>query len=507
MAKIVRVSHPTRGKKLVLGDSDYELFSISVKQKFLLDPDAKISFEDEYGAEVDEDIFQFYCIDVSSPMATAGINSSPASSETSLLFIHLFLFNSDLFNLLEYHISNFFELQIIEAHIQQNNKLEELVRESIINSCVTAQASSTLIKELVAKFIELKGISPTSKDQRIFAKAILLVIPSWRYPGSDDGTDILFDQVGRGGLIQARLRHIHKSINKDKPKAQRKRALPRTEDSSLKRVAVGTEVADSSTLDSIRKLSGLCPKTAENQIKRLMQETLQHRSMLRQTRQLGILNTYNKFLECDFLINYEFSLMHENSVKNFVDIWPAGAPKIVQKGPEVCRTPALQKFLMEEANNWDINISALFTLLHLIPPAPQGQGRGSRSNIGDAKELLVSFFKSGTPLQSILNTWADKKSQPNLACLGDNKKDLTSYFIVCDRKILSIAALNSAEAIDTLFKSHYVFATEYDKNLSGLWNFIQVYLYKLELGTTTLPRKVKQVYSQLASIFDVHQDC
>lgn len=74
-----------------------------------------------------------------------------------MLFIHLFLFNSDLFNLLEYHISNFFELQIIEAHIQQNNKLEELVRESIINSCVTAQASSTLIKELVAKFIELKG--------------------------------------------------------------------------------------------------------------------------------------------------------------------------------------------------------------------------------------------------------------------------------------------------------------------------------------------------------------
>ncbi|OXA48803.1 hypothetical protein Fcan01_16219 [Folsomia candida] len=422
MAKIVRVSHPTRGKKLVLGDSDYELFSISVKQKFLLDPDAKISFEDEYGAEVDEDIFQFYCSNIQSP--------------------------TDLFNLLEYHISNFFELQIIEAHIQQNNKLEELVRESIINSCVTAQASSTLIKELVAKFIELKGISPTSKDQRIFAKAILLVIPSWRYPGSDDGTDILFDQVGRGGLIQARLRHIHKSINKDKPKAQRKRALPRTEDSSPKRVAVGTEVADSSTLDSIRKLSGLCPKTAENEIKRLMQETLQYRSMLRQTRQLGIINTYNKFLECDFLINYEFSLMHENSVKNFVDIWPAAAPKIVQKGPE-----------------------------------------------------------SGTPLQSILNTWADKKSQPNLACLGDNKKDLTSYFIVCDRKILPIAALNSAEAIDTLFKSHYVFATEYDKNLSGLWKFIQVYLYKLELGTTPLPRKVKQVYSQLASIFDVHQDC
>lgn len=39
----------------------------TVKQKFLLDPDAKISFEDEYGAEVDEDIFQFYCSNIQSP--------------------------------------------------------------------------------------------------------------------------------------------------------------------------------------------------------------------------------------------------------------------------------------------------------------------------------------------------------------------------------------------------------------------------------------------------------
>lgn len=115
--------------------------------------------------------------------------------------------------------------------------------------------------------------------------------------------------------------------------------------------------------------------------------------------------------------------------------------------------------------------------------------------------FISEKLQSGTPLQSVLDTWRDEKSQPNLVCLGDNSKDLSSFFIICDRKILPISATNSAEAIDTLFKAHYVFATEYDKNLAGLWKFIQVYLYKLDLESTLLPRKVKQVYSQLASVF------
>lgn len=45
------------------------------------------------------------------------------------------------------------------------------------------------------------------------------------------------------------------------------------------------------------------------------------------------------------------------------------------------------------SDNWDVNISALFTLLYLIPPAPQGQGKGSRSKTADEKELLISFYK------------------------------------------------------------------------------------------------------------------
>lgn len=99
------------------------------------------------------------------------------------------------------------------------------------------------------------------------------------------------------------------------------------------------------------------------------------------------------------------------------------------------------------------------------------------------------MLQTGTPLQSILDTWKIEKSQPNLVCLGDTTKDLNSFFIICDRRILPIAALNTTQAIDTVFKAHYVFATEYDKSLSGIWKFIQVYVYKLRREDNVTSKK------------------
>lgn len=43
--------------------------------------------------------------------------------------------------------------------------------------------------------------------------------------------------------------------------------------------------------------------------------------------------------------------------------------------------------------NWDPSLRALFFLLHLIPPAAQGRGKGIRCNILQARERLVTFHK------------------------------------------------------------------------------------------------------------------
>jgi len=38
-------------------------------------------------------------------------------------------------------------------------------------------------------------------------------------------------------------------------------------------------------------------------------------------------------------------------------------------------------------------VAAIFTLLHLLPPIPQGKGKGSHAKIEDARDLLISFYK------------------------------------------------------------------------------------------------------------------
>lgn len=113
---------------------------------------------------------------------------------------------------------------------------------------------------------------------------------------------------------------------------------------------------------------------------------------------------------------------------------------------------------------------------------------------------MFLFFQTGTPLKSIIDTWKETKKQPNLVCIGDSSANLDSFFIVCDRLVIPLDCDNSTNAIDLLFKTHYVLGTEYDSNLSGLWKFIQVFIYELEADTTVLPPKAKKVYGQLATI-------
>ena len=86
------------------------------------------------------------------------------------------------------------------------------MNDCIVKSFVDSSATATLIKEFVAKLVQLKGYlilhlnqsrqleirtyvlfnhlyreSPTTRDQKLFALAIVAIVPPWRYPGTADG--------------------------------------------------------------------------------------------------------------------------------------------------------------------------------------------------------------------------------------------------------------------------------------------------------------------------------
>ncbi|OXA37683.1 hypothetical protein Fcan01_27540 [Folsomia candida] len=466
--KLVRVSNNIRGKKLISSDGNFEEFLSSVRSKFELDEAENITFVDEYGAEVDSDVFP--------------------------ILVSLDGIQNIIFKLEE-------ESSILQTTVQQNNVIHGIVEDCKSKGFVDDKSSTILINEFVSKLIEIKGDSPATSVQKQFAAAIVEILPCWRYSGSKDGLDILFDEVSRSGLIQTRLRRIHQILHTSQKVNSAKKTKKRSTGGPCVKTARNEEPADDQQYESlILLLNGTCAKTGKERLKELITNTYHHRNYLRQSNPQSIFLHYKKFKECDFMISFEFSLMKEESQHNFTNSWPVFSSKLLIKAKEFNSSPAVTKYLAEESDQWDQSLAALFLLLHLIPPAAQGKAKGSRSKTTCAQMLMVSYYKSGTPLNSILDTWSDEKRQPNLICLGEDKKNLVSFFLVVDKILLPIDATNSTEAIDRLFKSHYVFSAEYDKNLQGVWKFLQVFIYKIDVDKTDLSRKIKQVSSQLHGI-------
>ena len=183
--------------------------------------------------------------------------------------------------------------------------------------------------------------SPSTRDQKLFALAIIGIVPSWRYPGTSEGIvslieqvlhqvyfeckfkftqiffvsqDVLYDEVNRCGLIQVRLRDLHKNLKSPntetgKPKTGSKRSIDSGGPSpKIPKVIDATSISEPREL--IDELNALCPKEGSLNIKRLLAETLAHRNILRTTNSQSILTLYRKFTECDYLVRKLYLIGH-----------------------------------------------------------------------------------------------------------------------------------------------------------------------------------------------------
>ncbi|OXA57862.1 Xanthine dehydrogenase/oxidase [Folsomia candida] len=85
-------------------------------------------------------------------------------------------------------------IQILKSTVDSNHELQNLVTECNSKGFVNKQSSTILINCFVTKLIEIKGPSPSTADQRLFAISILNILPCWRYPQSAEG--IVTDDFG-----------------------------------------------------------------------------------------------------------------------------------------------------------------------------------------------------------------------------------------------------------------------------------------------------------------------
>ncbi|OXA38358.1 hypothetical protein Fcan01_26799 [Folsomia candida] len=470
MSYLIRVSNITRGKKIIVSTDNYQELLIEVKLDFELDDQSDISLQDDQGAEIGEKVFSFFVKQQATPniefLVKGEIQTELTVNPTTISpIVYLSQQYAQPSGSLPHYLDANYFTQILEFTLDNSPDLKQVVADCNRKGCVDQSASAILINAFVAKLLEVKGETPSSADQKLLAKAIVTILPCWKYSLSTEGIVMIFYLTRLIGQVPSNpdcglsvktciSRLQNRSVN-----------LPRKGGPAAK---ISKQVSADITSFHENLVTELNSSTSKGggpaDIKQLMEKTVGHRNHLRSVGDNSILKTYTKFAECDFMINYEFFLMHENESNNF-------------------------------RSNWDKEIGALLILLHLIPPTAQGKGKGGRCKIDGAKGRIITFHKTGTPLQSIIDTWNKEITQPNLLCLGESSSKLSSFFVICDGVLIPVATQNTTEAIDSLFKAHYVFGTDYDVNLKGLWKFLQVYVYNLDLNSQ-LPTRVKVISSR-----------
>ncbi|XP_021964264.1 uncharacterized protein LOC110859611 [Folsomia candida] len=271
--------------------------------------------------------------------------------------------------------------QILETHISRNDELCDLVANCNTKSVVDNAAATTLINEFVAKL----GFS-SYQGSKMLAKAIIEILPWWKYFGND-GIDILYDEVGRSGLIQMRLRWIHRNLKKINGKPQHQQPPIDTSGPKPKLQKFGDPVAPNTEV-----LLKLNSSTDDGELVRLMKETLMHRNQIRGSAGRTILQDYSKFRECGYLINLEFSLMFSENEKRFLNIWPEFAHRLLENCKSISNSPSLLTFLDDDAGKWDNTVVALFVLLHLIPAAAQDRYSTSVDHIYVESGIISTNF-------------------------------------------------------------------------------------------------------------------
>ncbi|XP_076132377.1 uncharacterized protein LOC143114584 [Alosa pseudoharengus] len=240
-----------------------------------------------------------------------------------------------------------------------------------------------------------------------------------------------------------------------------------------------------------------------------MKETFQYRQqMLHDPQQSAdILQTFPRFLDMKGLILQDFLLMFgAETASRFLGKWETGfKDKVIQEARALRETPLLKKLLTSALNEnpdtadepeWDSDMASLLVLLHLLTPQPAGRKRPKKISVREATDHLVKFQKSCQSLEDHLRT-TEGSPQPYLLASGTSKAQVSSFYIVLDRKLLPCQSCTSLGAFDELFKSHFVFSMKYDDALLSLYTFLQTTLYNIDRGTTEETPRVKELRAKL----------
>ena len=93
------------------------------------------------------------------------------------------------------------------------------------------------------------------------------------------------------------------------------------------------------------------------------------------------------------------------------------------------------------------------------------------------KKKFLFCLQDGCDVQKAATEKDGRYTQPYLLAVGPEKEP-SQFFLVLDR-IAVPAGLHLVQALDSLFKAHYVFNVEYSLTLQPFWEFFAAVVYNI----------------------------
>ncbi|KAH0564077.1 hypothetical protein KQX54_009045 [Cotesia glomerata] len=317
----------------------------------------------------------------------------------------------------------------------------------------------------------------SSKDKEECAAAVIELFPNLRNPHGKFGFEQFYDPTSGTGYIATGL-----SNSGRKPRGSK---CAKTVQGNLS-VAVpdGTTETVEETVniqEAIKFMQSAVPSQREDIILRIRQ-TYDVRRFLYMNE--NFFKVFPRFLDVPELIDVEFKLLFKEITS---DIFIQTYPKYIYAALNVYDVEKRDKTILD----WDQETNSLICLTQLVPPTAKGKNNPNRAKTKSIIDKLLIFRPVGTPLQVKSSA---NSTQPKLLAVGPNKNTISQYHISIDNNCISLKVKDIVEAIDLLFKAHYVFNVKFDPDLKNFWVFIQHNFFGIP---STCTNQMIEFYSNL----------
>lgn len=90
-----------------------------------------------------------------------------------------------------------------------------------------------------------------------------------------------------------------------------------------------------------------------------------------------------------------------------------------------------------------------------------------------------------------------KIKSPYIIARGENKKSISQFNLCIESEIIPLPVeFNIIDAIDILFKSHYVFNQNFNDCLANFWIFFSYYIYKI-VSNKNIPIRIQEIGNKI----------